>query len=124
MMSSFAANDQDSLSAITHTVQEFASARDWRQFHDPKNLAMALSSEAGELAAVLRWVRTEDADAFVASGRPRDQLVAEIGDVGICLLLLCARVEVNLGTVILEKVKQNTLKYPVTASRGHADPPT
>ena len=85
---------------------------------------MALGSEVGELNAILRWVRTEDADAFVAAGRPRDELQAEIGDVGICLMLLCARVNVDLSAAIMAKLRTNAVKYPVDASRGRADPPS
>lgn len=116
-------DSQPTLSELTRIVQEFADAREWRQFHDPKNLVMALASEVGELASVLRWVRSEESDTFVASGKQRDALRAEIGDVGICLLLLCARANVDLGTAVIEKVKANAVKYPVSVSVGRADPP-
>lgn len=123
MTSSTEANGEPTIAALTQTVQEFAIARDWGQFHNPKNLAMSLASEAGELVSVLRWVRGEDSDAFVASGRHRDELVAEIGDIGICLLLLCARVHIDLGAAVIAKVCTNAVKYPVGASWGRADPP-
>lgn len=116
-------NDQPTISELTRIVQEFADAREWHQFHDPKNLAMALASEAGELASVLRWVRGEESDVFVASGKQRDELRAEIGDVAICLLLLCARANVDLATAVIAKVKINAAKYPISASIGRADPP-
>jgi dCTP diphosphatase len=111
------------ISLLKHTVQEFAAARDWGQFHNPKNLTMSLASEVGELAAIFRWVRDDASDAFVASGEHRDELEAEIGDVGICLLLLCARVNIDLGDAIVAKVGTNAIKYPVESSRGRADPP-
>jgi dCTP diphosphatase len=123
MTSSSEGKDEQTLAALMRAVQDFADARDWSQFHDPKNLAMSLASEVGELAAVLRWVRGEDADAFVASGPHRDALEAEIGDVGICLLLLCARVHVGLDSAIRAKLTANAVKYPVEGSRGRADRP-
>jgi hypothetical protein len=52
------------LQSLVSAVGSFADERDWNQFHDPKNLAMALSSEAGELAAIFRWIDNADADAF------------------------------------------------------------
>lgn len=110
--------------ALTEAARDFAAARDWEQFHDPKSLVMALASEVGELAALLRWVRDEQADAATESGARRDALAAEIGDVGICLLLLCARTKIDLGQAVLSKLELNAAKYPVEDSRGRADPPT
>ena len=124
MTSSIGAKDEPSIAELTRAVQDFADAREWGQFHDPKNLAMALASEAGELTAILRWVRNEDSDGFLASGKPRDDLSAEVGDVGICLLLLCARVGIDLGAAVADKLIVNAAKYPITASRGRADPPS
>lgn len=124
MTSSTAADQGRTLAALTHAVQEFAIAREWGQFHNPKNLVMSLASEVGELAAILRWVPGEDSDTFVATGKQRDALEAEIGDVGICLLLLCARVGVDLSSAVMAKVSTNAIKYPLEASRGHADPPS
>lgn len=123
MTSSTGANGERTIAALTQTVQDFAAARDWGQFHNPKNLAMSLASEVGELASILRWVRGEDADAIVASGSHRDELEAEIGDIGICLLLLCARVDIDLGAAVIAKISTNAVKYPLEASRGRADPP-
>jgi NTP pyrophosphatase (non-canonical NTP hydrolase) len=124
MTSSIEANGEATIRELTRIVQEFADAREWNQFHDPKNLVMALSSEVGELASILRWVRSEDSDAFAASGKQHDQLRVEIGDVGICLLLLCARANVDLGAAVVDKVKANAAKYPVATSFGRADPPS
>lgn len=123
MTSSTEGNDQPTISELTRIVQEFADAREWYQFHDPKNLAMALASEVGELASVLRWVSSEESDAFVASGNKRDELRAEIGDIGICLLLLCARANVDLASAVIDKVKANAIKYPISSSVGRAEPP-
>jgi dCTP diphosphatase len=123
MTSSSDGSEAGTVADLTRAVQEFAAARDWSQFHNPKNLAMSLAAEVGELTSILRWVRDEDADAFTAHGQGRQQLEAEIGDVGICLLLLCARVDVDLAKAVTAKLTVNAIKYPVEASRGRADPP-
>lgn len=123
-MMSFSEDSADrTISKLMRTVQRFAAAREWDQFHNPKNLTMSLSSEVGELAAIFRWVEGNSSDAFVASGKHRDELEAEIGDIGICLLLLCARVNVDLDAAVTAKLRANELKYPLESSRGRADPP-
>lgn len=114
---------EQTITAVMRAVEEFATVRDWGQFHDPKNLAMALASEVGELNSILRWVRGQDADAFAAVDTHRDELKDEIGDIGICLLLLCARVRIDLGSAVMDKLRKNGVKYPVAVSRGLADPP-
>jgi dCTP diphosphatase len=123
-MSSTEANDERTLAALARATDEFAVAREWGQFHDPKNLAMALASEVGELVSVLRWVRSEESDAFLAGGEQRDRFEAELADVGICLLLLCSRVDIDLHDAIIAKLGRNAVKYPLERSRGRAEPPS
>lgn len=101
----------------------FVAARDWQQFHDPKNLAMLVASEAGELLAEYRWVRNDDADVHSHEPAARERIAAEIADVGIGLLLLCERIGVDLVDVMRAKVKKNGEKYPVERSRGNAERP-
>ena len=122
-MSSSEDNDERTIAGLTHAVVEFAHARDWTQFHNPKNLTMALAAEVGELSSILRWVGGEDSDAFLTAGDHRDDLMDEIGDIGICLLLLCARVNVDFSAAVIDKVRKNAVKYPLAASRGRAEPP-
>ncbi|HOD08121.1 MAG TPA: nucleotide pyrophosphohydrolase [Myxococcota bacterium] len=95
----------------------------WGQFHDPKNLAMALSSEVGELCALYRWVRSEDADTFSQDPRNRARIEDEIADVTIFLLLLADRTGINLEEVALKKIAHNAARYPVAKSRGQSERP-
>lgn len=111
------------VSDLQNAAAAFARERDWEQFHDAKNLAMALASEVGELNAVLRWVRNADVDAALREQRIQHALRTEIGDVGILLLLLCARAGVTLEDAVLQKLALNAQKYPVDSSRGRPDPP-
>jgi dCTP diphosphatase len=122
-MSSSDRESEATVAELTRAVKGFASARDWGQFHDPKNLAMALASEVGELTSILRWVRGDKSDAFVGQEHNRDDLKDEIGDIGICLLLLCARVDIDLASAVTDKLRKNAVKYPLGACRGRADPP-
>jgi NTP pyrophosphatase (non-canonical NTP hydrolase) len=108
---------------LTRAVRQVEEERQWEVFHDPKNLAMALVSEAGELAALLRWIPNDEADAFLEKKGQRSRLRDEIGDVGICLLLLCDRAGISFEGAVLEKLAKIGAKYPVELSTGRADPP-
>ena len=112
-----------SLDELTAALRRFAADRDWQQFHDPKNLAMLLASEAGELVAEYRWVRGDEADARSHEAEPRARIAAEVADVGIALLLLCDRIGLDLTQAIADKLARNAARYPVEQSRGRADRP-
>ena len=111
------------LEALLTDLRRFVAERDWAQFHDPKNLAMLLASEAGELVAEYRWVRGDDADAHSRAPEPRARISDEVADVGIALLLLCDRIGLDLPQAIAEKLAKNAIRYPVDASRGRSDRP-
>jgi len=109
--------------ALLRELRKFVEERDWGKFHDPKNLSMAVASEAGELAALLRWVRNDEADAFVRRPENHERLRAEAADVAISLLLLCDRAGIELQQAILDKLEVNRRNYPAELTRGRADRP-
>jgi len=111
---------EDRWKQIDGQLAEFVAERDWAQFHDPKNLIMALTSEAGELAEILRWVGSGDADRAAREPANRDRIASEVADVAIFLLLLCERVGIDLPQAILDKIEQNRKNHPVAETRGHA----
>jgi dCTP diphosphatase len=111
----------DTCAQLHQAVAEFSSARGWDKFHDPKNLSMALASEAGELVAVLRWVSNAESDVAASTDPVRQQLLEEMGDVGILLVELCNRLGVNIGDVIGDKLNVNAHRYPVAESHGRAE---
>ena len=94
---------------------DFRDARDWGQFHDPKNLALALSIEAAELNELYLWKDPEEV-AQVDMERIRE----ELADVFAYALLLADRYGLDPEEIVLAKVKQNGEKYPVEKSRGLA----
>jgi NTP pyrophosphatase (non-canonical NTP hydrolase) len=112
-----------SLDDLIPALRKFVADRDWHQFHDPKNLAMLVASEAGELVAEYRWVRGEDSDARSREPEARAKIADEAADVGIALLLLCDRIGLDLGRAIQDKMAKNAARYPVESSRGRADRP-
>lgn len=111
------------LDDFVNELRAFVAERDWSQFHDPKNLTMLVASETAELVAEYRWVSNDASDAHGRDPAPRARIAAEIGDVGIALLLLCDRLGLDLVTAMREKLEQNRLKYPVETSRGRSERP-
>ena len=111
------------LEGLVRDLRAFVAARDWRRFHDPKNLAMLVASEAGELAAEYRWVRGDDADARSREPAARERIAAEVADVGIGLLLLCDRIGLDLVDAMRTKLAKNAERYPVAEAKGKAERP-
>jgi NTP pyrophosphatase (non-canonical NTP hydrolase) len=105
-------------------LKQFVKERDWSKFHSPKNLAMAIVSEAGELAALYRFVKDDDSDSFSNINKPREKIANEIADVGIFILLLCDRIGIDLIEAIKNKIKINRQNYPADKIRGQAERPT
>lgn len=108
------------VSLLQEAVALFARERDWEPFHSPKNLAMALSAEVGELVELFQWL-SEDGSRRVArdtatSRRVRD----EIADVLIYLVRLAAVLDVDLDEAVRSKLAANAHKYPVERARGNA----
>ncbi|MCB9599331.1 MAG: nucleotide pyrophosphohydrolase [Sandaracinus sp.] len=108
----------DRLDAMIDDLRDFVRERDWEQFHDPKNLAMAVASEAGELLSELRWVRGEDADAHCADPEARARIADEIADVAATLLMLVDRIGLDLPAALHAKMQKNRAKYPAEEHRG------
>jgi NTP pyrophosphatase (non-canonical NTP hydrolase) len=111
----------DGLATILAELRQFVVERDWDQFHDPKNLAMLLASEVGELVAEYRWVDNAKADEHSREPAARARIAAELGDVGIAFLLLCQRIELDPLDAIATKLASNGVRYPVESARGRAD---
>ena len=109
---------------IIGELRVFVAEREWEQFHDPKNLAMAVASEAGELLAEYRWVSNAEADSYSRNEEHRRRIAAEAADVGIALLLFCDRIGLDLIEAIRLKTAANRHNYPVEQSRGRWERPS
>ena len=108
-----------SLDDLTQSLRSFARERDWEQFHNPKNLAMALAGEAGELVAEFQWLTPEQADDLTPEGRTR--VAAEMADVLSYLVRLADVLDIDLLKATTAKIAENARRYPVTTSRGSAE---
>ncbi|MFJ7565623.1 nucleotide pyrophosphohydrolase [Herminiimonas sp. NPDC097707] len=98
--------------ALEDVLEKFADARDWQQFHSPKNLAMALTGEVGELVEIFQW-RTEEESWLVAQAPETAQHVRqELADVALYLIRLASVLKVDLNAAIQDKLLINAKKYP------------
>ncbi len=106
--------------AIQEHMRVFVRERDWEQFHDPKNLAMSLAIEAGELMEVFQWIRTGDAKALMADPMKALAVREEMADVLTYLLRLADVLAVDLHEAVWDKLSKNAAKYPVHLARGNS----
>lgn len=108
---------QDAIEAVVG----FRDARDWKQFHSARNLAAAISIEAGELQEVLLWKTDHEVSEFLRTPEGHKAVVNELADVLIFALLMCADTGVNPIEAIRDKVALNENRYPVDRAKGKAD---
>lgn len=97
---------------ITNALVEFRNERDWEQFHNPKDLAIALNIEAGELLEAFIW---KDATAANPS-----KIKEELADVFAYAFLMAEKCGLDVKEIVFEKIKQNSEKYPVEKAKGSA----
>ncbi|MEV6599784.1 nucleotide pyrophosphohydrolase [Actinoplanes sp. NPDC051346] len=107
------------LEDLRDEVKAFAVQRDWQQFHTPKNLAMALAGEVGELLAEMQWLTPEQSSALQGS-ETGDRVRAELGDVMIYLVRLADVLGIDLIAAATEKLADSARRYPVERVRGSA----
>ena len=107
-----------SLDQIRDQLRAFVAERDWDQFHNPKNLAMAMVVEAGELLEHFQWLTPEQADALDAETRAEVEL--EVADVLLFLLRLCDRLDIDPLQAAQRKLVLNARKYPADKARGRS----
>ena len=108
----------DTLEHLRERLAAFATERDWDQFHNPKNLAMALAGEAGELVEHFQWLTFDEAANLPPA--TRDEVALECADVLLFLLRLADKLDIDLAAAAEKKLTLNAQKYPVEKSRGKA----
>ena len=97
---------------IIQALIDFRDARDWEQFHNPKDLALAINVEAGELLELFLWKSAEDANG--------EKVKEELADIFAFAFLLADRYNFDVKDIVLEKIKKNKEKYPVEKAKGTA----
>ncbi len=105
-----------SIAELTDRICQFRDARDWLQFHSPKEMAVAITAEAGELMQHFVWKSPEE--SWLRAEQKQAEIADEIADVGILLFELARNLKLDLAAVMLEKLGRNELRYPVDKARG------
>ncbi len=107
---------------LREVVRQFVDARDWSQFHSPKNLSMSLAIEAAELMEHFQWISTDD--SRLVSGEPakREAVSDELADVFCYTLAIANELQIDLSTALENKMKKNEKKYPANEYRGRFGP--
>ncbi|MFC7380647.1 nucleotide pyrophosphohydrolase [Sphaerisporangium rhizosphaerae] len=108
------------LEGLTERMRRFARDRDWEQFHTPKNLAMALAGEVGELLAELQWLTPAEASEVMADPEAAARLRSEIADVTLYLVRLADVLGIDLVTAGHAKLDESDKRYTVEDYRGSA----
>jgi NTP pyrophosphatase (non-canonical NTP hydrolase) len=102
---------------IEKTIKKFSDERNWEQFHNPKNLSMALSVEASELLEIFQWLTFEQASNL--DEKRKEHAKQEIADIAIYLIRMSMKLNINLEEAILEKMVLNEKKYPLLDENGN-----
>ena len=106
----------DSIAELTARIRAFRDARDWMQFHSPKDLSVAIIAEAGELLQHFVWKSPEE--SWQRAEAKKDEVASEIADVAILLFELADNLGLDLASVMHEKITRNDSRYPADKARG------
>jgi NTP pyrophosphatase (non-canonical NTP hydrolase) len=105
---------------IQGVLRTFAVERDWEQFHHPKNLAMALAGEAGELLEIYQWLTDLESRNASTDSQIANATKAELADILIYAIRLADVMQIDLSMAVDEKIEANAARYPVSRARGSA----
>ncbi len=103
---------------IKTMLQDFADQREWNQFHNPKNLAMSLASEAGEMLEIFRWMPESESTQAYQEKALQQKVAHELADISLNLIRLAGLMQVNLSEAIRDKMSIIEQRYPVALVKG------
>jgi NTP pyrophosphatase (non-canonical NTP hydrolase) len=103
---------------IKQMISQFVEERDWLQYHDPKNLVMALMSEVGELADQFRWVDNSEAHTLAASPDHAEEVADELADIMMFAIEFASVCNIDISTAIAAKLEKNAVRYPIEKAKG------
>ena len=104
-------NNETEIQGLIRKIRDFATDRDWEKFHTPKNLAMAIAGEAGELVAEFQWLTSEESLLGELSPEKLREIRLEMADVQIYLLRLADVLQIDIPGAVLEKMKINEERF-------------
>ena len=99
-------------------VKDFVEEREWGQFHDPKNLSMAIAIESAELMELFQWLSGKESEKEMLSGTIRNEAIDEVADVLIYLIAFCNQNNIDIRQAVDYKMNKNKKKYPTKYFKG------
>ncbi len=111
-------DEKTKISELIEKVRNFCEKRDWGQFHNPKDLAIALTIEAAELLEHFRWKSQKETNESLQNKKKREQIEDEVADILFFLLRFCQINNIDLSTTLTRKISKNEKKYPVHKFKG------
>ena len=108
----------DSIEELTEKIVAFRDARDWKQFHNPKDMAISIALEAAELLEVFQWSGT---DTEADTDKKMEKIREELADVLIYALLMGYDLDLDISEIVNSKIDENNRKYPAEKAYGKAD---
>ena len=109
------ADASTTVAVLKQNMVRFAAARHWEPFHTPKNLALCLASEVGEVCEIFRWLTPEESVAAGSDPVLRERIADELADVANVLFLLLEHTGIDLSEAVMAKTAKNAIKYPAPA---------
>ena len=106
----------DQLAILTKKIIAFRSRRDWKQFHNPKDVAISLSLEAGEVLEHFQWKSKEEIEEYIVGHK--EEIGEELADVLYWVLLFSHDLQIDIAKALGKKIKKNEQKYPVEKTKG------
>lgn len=104
------------LNKLTRQIVAFRDARDWKQFHNPKDVALSLVLEATEVMEHFQWKNPTETAKYIA--KAKEEIGEELADVLYWVLLMSHDLKINIGAALKNKIKKNEAKYPIEKARG------
>lgn len=101
---------------LTKMIVSFRDARDWKQFHNPKDVALSLVLEATEVMEHFQWKDKEEIDKYVAVNK--EEIGEELADVLYWVLLMSSDLQIDISEALRNKMEKNEKKYPLNKSKG------
>ena len=105
---------------LKDSVMDFIKEREWQPFHDPKNVAMALASEVGELLDLFRWVKSDQAFKLLEDQETLGSVREELADIAMFIFDFATICDIDLTEAVNEKMRLNAKRYPIEKARGIA----
>jgi dCTP diphosphatase len=113
-------DERTTLANLRRRVAEFIAARDWEQFHTPRNLSASIAIEAAELLEHFQWLTDQQAEAAMQDEEKLSAVVDEMADVVIYALSLVNALDVDVSEAVLDKLERNEERFPAEEWRGRA----